>query len=106
MSLPLVMASSIRRTELSRATASGMNEFGKRTVSRSGRIGSSDGMLSGRWRIAEGGLRRIRNPQSAIKNGVAGGEGMGSATGGAPYLGTPDAYMSRKSELAPRRALS
>ena len=25
-----------------------MNEFGKRTVSRSGRIGSSDGMASGR----------------------------------------------------------
>jgi hypothetical protein len=28
--------------------ASGKNEFGKRTVSRSGRIGSSDGMVSGR----------------------------------------------------------
>jgi len=30
----------------------------------------------------------------------------GSATGGAPNAGTPDCYMSRKSELVPRRALS
>ena len=44
ISLPLAIASSISRTELSRATASGMNEFGNRTVSRSGRIGSSDGI--------------------------------------------------------------
>ncbi len=48
INLPFAMASSIRRTELSRATASGMNELGKRTVSRSGRIGSSDGIDSGR----------------------------------------------------------
>ena len=48
MSLPFAIASSIRRTELSRATASGMNEFGKRTVSRNGRIGSSGGIESGR----------------------------------------------------------
>src|SRR5689334_16029990 len=48
ISLPFAIASSMRRTELSRATASGMNEFGKRTVSRSGRIGSSDGIESGR----------------------------------------------------------
>ena len=44
ISLPLAIASSIRRTELSRATASGMNEFGNSTVSRSGRIGSSAGI--------------------------------------------------------------
>src|SRR5204863_2324413 len=42
------MASSIRRTDVSLATASGMNELGKRTVSRRGRIGSSSGRLSGR----------------------------------------------------------
>ena len=48
ISLPLAIASSMSRTELSRATASGMNEFGKRTVSRSGRIGSSAGMTGGR----------------------------------------------------------
>ena len=48
ISLPFAIASSMSRTELSRATASGMNEFGKRTVSRSGRIGSSDGMTCGR----------------------------------------------------------
>ena len=38
----------IRRTELALATASGMNEFGKSTVSRSGRIRSSDGIVGGR----------------------------------------------------------
>src|SRR5438105_12327518 len=48
ISLPFAIASSMRRTELSRATASGMNEFGKRTVSRSGRIGSSGGIDKGR----------------------------------------------------------
>ena len=48
MSLPPAIASSIRRTELSRATASGMNEFGNSTVSRSGRTGSSAGTVSGR----------------------------------------------------------
>ena len=37
------MASSISCTELSRATARGMKEFGKRTVSRRGNTGSSDG---------------------------------------------------------------
>ena len=42
------MASSIRRTEVSRATASGMNEFGNSTVSRSGRTGSSAGIDGGR----------------------------------------------------------
>src|SRR6187455_168953 len=42
------MASSIRRTELSRATASGMNELGNRTVSRSGRIGTSPGTVNDR----------------------------------------------------------
>src|SRR5688572_5836507 len=48
MSLAPDIASSMRRTEASRATASGMNEFGKRTVSRSGRIGNSLGTASGR----------------------------------------------------------
>ena len=48
ISFPPPIASSIRRTEVSRATASGMNEFGKRTVSRSGRTGSSGGMESAR----------------------------------------------------------
>ena len=44
---PADTASSIRRTELSRATASGMNELGKRTVSRSGNTGSSAGTWNG-----------------------------------------------------------
>ena len=44
--LPLI-ASSMRRTELSRATASGRNELGNNTVSRSGRIGSSLGIATG-----------------------------------------------------------
>jgi hypothetical protein len=58
ISLPLAIASSIRRTELSRATASGMNEFGNSTVSRSGRIGSSDGIDNGRSPIeTSSGLR-------------------------------------------------
>src|SRR5258706_1032224 len=48
ISFPLAIASSISRTELSRATASGMNELGNSTVSRSGRIGNSAGMASGR----------------------------------------------------------
>src|SRR6187431_186135 len=48
MSLAPDIASSMRRTDASRATASGMNEFGKRTVSRSGRIGNSLGTASGR----------------------------------------------------------
>src|SRR5215471_9245264 len=62
MSLPFAIASSMRRTELSRATASGMNEFGKRTVSRSGRIGSSDGIESGRSPIeSSSGLRFSRS---------------------------------------------
>src|SRR5580704_13986272 len=109
MSLPFAMASSIRRTELSRATARGMKEFGKRTVSRSGKIGSSDGIEGGRWpferssglRLSVGSLManlsllRIeernrglatRHP-SAIKDRNqewgAGGGGTGSATGGA-----------------------
>ena len=38
------MASSISCTELSRATARGMKELGKRTVSRRGNTGSSDGI--------------------------------------------------------------
>ena len=37
------LASSTRRTDASRATASGMNELGNRTVSRSGSTGSSAG---------------------------------------------------------------
>ena len=41
---PAVTASSMSRTELSRATASGMKEFGNSTVSRSGSTGSSAGM--------------------------------------------------------------
>src|SRR5262245_21643353 len=45
---PAALASSTRRTEASRATASGMKELGKRTVSRSGRTGSSGGIWSGR----------------------------------------------------------
>jgi len=49
----------------------------------------------------------MRNRRSAIlKVRLAGGEEMGSATGGAPNLGTPDSYMSMKSELVPRRAVS
>ena len=45
---PAVVASSIRRTEASRATASGMKELGNSTVSRSGSTGSSGGIDSGR----------------------------------------------------------
>ena len=41
------MASSISWTELSRATARGMKEFGKRTVSRRGNTGSSGGTDTG-----------------------------------------------------------
>ncbi len=48
INFPLAIDSSMRRTELSRATASGMNELGKRTVSRNGRTGSSGGTTSGR----------------------------------------------------------
>src|SRR5688500_20279884 len=51
------MASSIRRTELSRATANGMNEFGKSTVSRSGSTGSSDGIARGRSPARSSALR-------------------------------------------------
>ena len=57
ISLPPDRASSIRRTELSRATASGMNECGKRTVSRKGRIGSS------------GGKDRTASPPATSSNG-------------------------------------
>jgi hypothetical protein len=42
-SLPPAIASSMSLTELSRATASGMNELGNNTVSRSGRTGTSVG---------------------------------------------------------------
>src|SRR5262245_49916694 len=59
MSLPLEIASSIRRTELSRATASGMNEFGNRTVSRSGRIGSSSGSAIGRSPVENSSRSRV-----------------------------------------------
>ncbi len=48
MTLLFAIASSMRRTELSRATASGMKEFGNNTVSRRGRTGSSGGIASGR----------------------------------------------------------
>ena len=41
------MASSISRTELSRATARGMKEFGNRTVSRRGSTGNSGGIDTG-----------------------------------------------------------
>ncbi len=44
ITLPADMASSISFTELSRATASGMNEFGNSTVSRSGRIARTSGI--------------------------------------------------------------
>ncbi len=50
ITFPAAIASSIRRTELSRATASGMNEFGKSTVSLSGSTGNSDG--SGNDRVS------------------------------------------------------
>jgi hypothetical protein len=40
------------------------------------------------------------------KKGFAGGEEMGSATGGARIVGTPNSYMSMNSELVPRRAVS
>src|SRR5436190_12142366 len=83
MSLPFAIASSMSRTELSRATASGMKEFGKSTVSRSGRIGSSDGIASGRSPLVRSsGLKwsvvmAIRNPFYRNRNPdwVAGGEG-------------------------------
>ena len=45
MSLSPAMASSMSLIELSRATASGMNECGKRTVSRNGRSGTSAGTV-------------------------------------------------------------
>ena len=48
ISLPEALASSTRRTEASRATASGMNELGNRTVSRSGSTGSSGGIWNDR----------------------------------------------------------
>src|SRR5687768_8680061 len=60
ITFPVEIASSIRRTELSRATASGMNEFGNSTVSLSGRIGSSSGIVS--TRLA---------PGSSCKSGVS-----------------------------------
>src|SRR5215510_46678 len=47
ISLPPAIASSMSCTELSRATASGMNECGYSTVSRSGRMGSSSGSVTG-----------------------------------------------------------
>ena len=53
ISLPAPIASSIRRTELSRATASGMKEFGNSTVSRSGRTGSSGGIEIARSSLPE-----------------------------------------------------
>src|SRR5688572_17224394 len=53
MRLPLDTASSISRTELSRATASGMNEFGNSTVSRSGSTGNSLGRRNAGWSLDE-----------------------------------------------------
>src|SRR5439155_12172506 len=45
------------------------------------------------------------DPQSAIRDGDAGGGGMGSATGGATELsGVAGSYISMKSDEAPRRA--
>ena len=44
---PALTASSMSRTELSRATARGMNELGNSTVSRSGSTGSSAGTWNG-----------------------------------------------------------
>ena len=49
--------------------------------------------------------RRIGDAPMMLSKGNAGGEEVGSATGGAPS-GTPDPYMSRNSDDAPRRAAS
>src|SRR5262245_608841 len=102
MILPPPIASSISRTELSRATASGMKELGNNTVSRSGRIGSSGGIDNGRsaaatssagrfssWSLIVNLAMQNADPQSAFRNpksdvSCAGGEELGSATGGAP----------------------
>ena len=72
MSFPAPIASSIRRTELSRATASGMKELGNSTVSRSGRTGSSGGTTrafstsptSSNWVVVSG-VSLIGIPQTA-----------------------------------------
>jgi hypothetical protein len=40
------------------------------------------------------------------KMGSPEGREMGSATGGAHFVGTPNSYMSMNSELVPRRAVS
>ena len=48
ITLPPAIASSISLTELSRATASGMNELGNSTVSRSGSTGTSVGTVNER----------------------------------------------------------
>src|SRR4029079_11829450 len=98
ISFPLAIASSIRRTELSRATASGMKELGNRTVSRNGSTGSSAGIDIGRspseissalvssdcsWSL-------MVSPEVGrlyLKGETAGGREWGSATPAEPVQG-------------------
>ena len=63
ISLPPAIASSMSCTELSRATASGMNECGYSTVSRSGRMGSSSGSV---MTLSRAGRVRSHSPLSHL----------------------------------------
>ena len=91
------MASSMSRTELSRATASGMNELGKSTVSRSG---STRELWRNRERpfacrdlleyrglvlIAHGAILLV-GPVVWVRE-TAGGEAQAPPTGGACFVG-------------------
>ena len=95
MTLLALIDSSMSRTELSRATASGMNELGNSTVSRSGSSGSSGGMAGGpspaetSSRIR--GIVLVAHGATFLADRSRPGkwpvEGAGPDTGGACYVG-------------------
>src|SRR6185436_3972581 len=83
---PIDVASSIRRTDASRATASGMNELGKSTVSRSGSTGNESGM-NGRSVLETSSASR-RSDSALIETLLSGGEPAASGAVPAHHIRT------------------
>src|SRR5687767_13377988 len=94
MSLAPDIASSISRTEASRATANGMNELGNRTVSRSGRIGNSPGIeRAGRS------LGASRSSRSSLIGGRSPSFGQSVHSYDAPEGGRHEAITKKNAQL-------
>ena len=89
-------ASSTRRTDASRATASGMNELGNRTVSRSGSTGQFGGIWSDRSSVLDVLVRRVGRASLRVCHRI----GL-PLERRLPDFGQP--CMSMKSDAAPRR---